>query len=193
MSDGDTTALHAPTGLRPRTALSDSRATAPADQRVGGVPDAFSMALGAVPQLKGATLAFLHAALGDGQLGPRVKALAVVRTATLQGCPETSPDDAGCGDDVLSADELDALLGNRPLEDGFPSASDRALIGWIDAVAGATGTIPDDPWQAARLHWGEPALLELTVAVGAVMMLSRVVTGLGLGASSRSRLSTRPE
>ena len=67
---------------------------------------------------------------------------------------------------------------------------DQAPI-WIDALAGATGPIPDDVWDAAREHWPEHALVELTVTVGATMFLNRLATGLELPTSDQvaARLS----
>jgi alkylhydroperoxidase family enzyme len=40
--------------------------------------------------------------------------------------------------------------------------------------------VPDDVWAAARLHWPEHLLIELTVTVGATMFLNRFATGLQL-------------
>ena len=65
----------------------------------------------------------------------------------------------------------------------FVLAAERAMIGWIDALAGATGAIPDDVWAEARAHWAEHELVEVAVTVGATMFLNRFATGLQLPTS----------
>ena len=65
----------------------------------------------------------------------------------------------------------------------FATERDRGLIGWIDALAGATGNIPDDVWTAARTEWAEHELIELCVTVGATMFLNRLATSLQLPTS----------
>lgn len=62
--------------------------------------------------------------------------------------------------------------------------AERALIGWIDALAGATGAVPDDVWLTARTHWPAHVLVELSVTVGATMMLNRFATGFELPTSA---------
>jgi AhpD family alkylhydroperoxidase len=147
----------------------------------GGDPGPIVAALATVPELVAPTLGFIGAALGQGSVGVRCKEFAILRTSMLQGCSYCIQAHTTVSLDVgLSRAEVRALRGEIPLEDGFPLDSERALIGWIDALAGATGPVPDDVWQAARLHWPEHALVELTVTVGATMFLNRFATGLRL-------------
>jgi len=122
----------------------------------------------------------------------RAKELAILRTSVLQGCRYCVHAHTAVALDVgLTTDEIRGLRGDIVLEDAFPEVAERALIGWIDALAGATGPIPDDVWNAARAHWPEHALVELTVTVGATMFLNRFATGLDLPTSAEvvSRLS----
>ena len=167
----------------PRVELLES-ATAPfTAQRYfeDGDPGPIVSALATVPELLGPTLGFVGAALGAGAVGIRYKEFAILRTSVLQGCEycihaHTSVSlDAG-----LSTDEVRALRGEIPLEVGFTLENERSLIGWIDALAGATGPVPDDVWSAARRHWSEHVLVELTVTVGATMFLNRFATGMQL-------------
>ncbi len=147
----------------------------------GGDPGPIVAALAAVPELLGPVLGFVGPALSAGSAGLRATEFAILRTSALQGCTycihahTVVSLDAG-----LSLTEVRALRGEIPLEDGFPSGSERALIGWIDALAGATGPIPDDVWQAARRHWAEYVLVEVSVTVGATMFLNRFATGFQL-------------
>ena len=146
-----------------------------------GDPGPIVAALASVPELLGPTLGFVAAALGRGSTSVRLKEFAILRTSALQGCQFCIHAHTSVSLDIgLSPEEIRALRGEVPLEDGFPSESERALIGWIDALAGATGPIPDDVWVEARRHWPEHVLVELTVTVGATMFLNRFATGFQL-------------
>ncbi len=157
-----------------------------------GDPGPIVAALATVPELLGPTLNFVGAALGPGSVSVRAKELAILRTSILQGCRYCIHAHTAVALDVgLSTVEIRALRGDVVLEDGFPEVAERVLIGWIDALAGATGPIPDDVWLLAREHWPEHALVELTVTVGATMFLNRLATGLDLPTSDQvtARLS----
>ncbi|MEO7371081.1 MAG: carboxymuconolactone decarboxylase family protein [Ilumatobacteraceae bacterium] len=149
-----------------------------------GDPGPIVAALATVPELLGPTLNFVGAALGPGSVSVRAKELAILRTSVLQGCRYCIHAHTAVALDVgLSTDEIRGLRGDIVLEEAFPAVAERALIGWIDALAGATGPIPDEVWEAAREHWAEHALVELTVTVGATMFLNRLATGLELPTS----------
>ncbi len=167
----------------PRVELLDAT-TAPITTQqywVSGDPGPIVAALATVPELLGPVLGFLGPALGAGAVGIRVKEFAILRTSALQGCQYCVHAHSGTALDVgLSHSEVRALRGELPLEDGFPLEAERAMIGWIDALAGATGEIPDDVWIAARAHWAEHQLIEVCVTVGATMLLNRMATGLQL-------------
>jgi AhpD family alkylhydroperoxidase len=150
----------------------------------GGDPGPIVAALATVPELVGPTLAFVGAALGPGAVGLRYKEFAVLRSSALQGCEYCTHAHTAAALDVgLTATEVAALRGDLPLEDGFADPAEQALIRWIDGLAGATGPVPDDVWTAARAHWPEHVLVEITVTVGATMFLNRFATGLRLPTS----------
>ena len=147
----------------------------------GGDPGPLVAALSLVPELLAPTLGFVGAAFAPGSASIRLKEFAILRTSVLQGCQFCiNSHSASSLDEGLSTVEVRALRGELPLEDGFPSESERALIGWIDALAGTTGSIPDDVWIIARQYWPEHLLVELTVTVGATIFLNRFATGFEL-------------
>jgi alkylhydroperoxidase family enzyme len=80
----------------------------------------------------------------------------------------------------LRVEEVRALRGETPVEAGFADEGERAMICWIDAMAGATGPVPDDVWTAVRGHVAEHVLVELAVTIGATMLLNRFATGFEL-------------
>ena len=149
-----------------------------------GDPGPIVAALATVPELLPATLGFIGAALGHGAVSTRHKEFAILRTSALQGCRycihahTVVAIDAG-----LSVDEVRGLRGELPVEETFDDAGERALITWIDAMAGATGPVLEDVWVEARSAWPEHALVELTVTIGATMFLNRLATGLELPTS----------
>ncbi len=152
---------------------------------VGDDPGPIVAALATVPELLAPTLGFIGAALGSGATSPRHKEFAILRTSMLQGCRYCIHAHTAVSLDVgLSLPEIRALRGESPVETGFPDDAERALIGWIDAMAGATGPVPDDVWTDVRQHWPEHVLVELSVTIGATMFLNRFATGFELPTSA---------
>lgn len=151
----------------------------------GNDPGPIVAALANVPELLGPTLGFVGAALGPGAVSTRHKEFAILRTSALLGCRYCIHAHTTVALDVgLSDVEVRALRGETPLEVGFPDASERTLIRWIDAMAGATGPVPDDVWDAARATFADHLLVELTVTIGATMFLNRLATGFELPTSA---------
>jgi AhpD family alkylhydroperoxidase len=147
----------------------------------GGDPGPIVAALATVPEMLGPTLGFVGAALGAGSIGVRAKEFAILRTSALQGCNYCIHAHTTAALDVgLTPSEVHGLRGETSIDEAFPSVRERALIAWIDALAGATGAIGDDVWTTAREHWEEHDLVEISVTVGATMFLNRFATGLQL-------------
>jgi len=150
-----------------------------------GDPGPIVAALANVPELLGSTLGFVGVALGDGAASTRHKEFAILRTSVLQGCRYCIHAHSAVSLDVgLSVDEIRALRGEGPVESAFSDDAEQALIRWIDAMAGATGPVPDDVWTAARETWPDHVLVELSVTIGATMFLNRFATGFELPTSS---------
>jgi AhpD family alkylhydroperoxidase len=171
----------------PRIALLDA-STAPLTAQgwfAGDDPGPIVAALANVPELLGTTLGFVGAALGPGAVSTRHKEFAILRTSALLGCRYCVHAHTTVALDIgLSESEIRALRGEIPLEDAFPEHAERSLIRWIDAMAGATGLVPDDVWDAARSSFADHVLLELSVTIGATMFLNRLATGFELPTSS---------
>jgi AhpD family alkylhydroperoxidase len=149
-----------------------------------GDPGPIVGALATVPELLAPVLGFVGSALAPGGASARHTEFAILRTSVLQGCRYCISAHTGVALDAgLSTDEVRTLRGERPLEDGFADEAERVLITWIDAMAGSTGPVPDDVWQAARASWPEHVLVELAVTIGATMFLNRFATGFELPAA----------
>jgi AhpD family alkylhydroperoxidase len=150
-----------------------------------GDPGPIVAALANVPELVAPTLGFVAAALGPGAASTRHKEFAILRASALQGCRYCVHAHSAVSLDVgLSLDEVRALRGEMAVDEVFTDEAERRLIEWIDALAGATGPVPETVWSAATVHWPAHILVELTVTVGATMFLNRFATGLELPSSA---------
>lgn len=156
----------------------------------GGDPGPIVAALAQVPELLEVALPFIDTALGPSALDRRTKELVIVRTSALLGCRYCTQTHmvvalkAG-----LSRPEVLALTAPAPPEPAFPDPAERALLGWVQAVAG-TGAVPAEARSALTAHWADHEIVELTLLVGATMMLNRFATALELptGAGTLRRL-----
>jgi AhpD family alkylhydroperoxidase len=154
----------------------------------GGDPGPIVAALAHVPELLAPTLQFVGAALGDGAVPVRYKEFAILRTSALLGCQYCIHSHSAVALDAgLSSDEVRSLRGERPLDTVFHEDAERALIAWIDAVGGASGPVPDDVWTDAARHFPLHQLVELTVVIGATLMLNRFATAFALPTSGAVR------
>lgn len=151
----------------------------------GGDPGPIVAALANVPELLGPTLGFIGAALGPGATATRHKEFAILRTSALLGCRYCIHAHTTVALDVgLTDAEVRALRGEIALEDAFSEPSELALIRWIDAMAGASGPVPDDLWADTRTFWADHLLVELSATIGATMFLNRFATGFELPTAS---------
>jgi AhpD family alkylhydroperoxidase len=164
------------------------QSSAPIAARVyfdGGDPGPIVSALANVPELLAPTLGFIGPALSPGAAGVRFTEFAILRTSALLGCEYCIRAHTAVSLDVgLTETEIRALRGEEPIDDAFPDDRERALIGWIDAMAGATGPVPDDVFDAARAHLPAHILVELSATIGATMFLNRFATGFRLPTSA---------
>lgn len=150
----------------------------------GGDPGPIVGALAQVPELLTVAMPFIGTALGPSSISWRAKELVIVRTSALLECRycvrthTTVALDAG-----LSATEIRALRGQDDVDAVFGEPRERALLHWVDAVATGRGPIEDDLRAGLHEHWEDHEVVELTVLVGATMMLNRMATALDLPVS----------
>ena len=64
----------------------------------------------------------------------------------------------------------------------FAAPRELALLAWVDAVAGG-GQVEDAVRERFREHWADHEVVELTVVIGATLMLNRFATALALPSS----------
>ncbi len=154
----------------------------------GGDPGPIVATLANVPELLEATLPFIGAALGASAIPFRQKEIIIVRTSAVLGCRycidshTTVALDAG-----LSFDEVNALRSadddGAAVDTAFAAGPERALITWIDAVAGGRGAISTEANEAVTRHFSSSDIVDITTTIGATMYLNRYATALQLPVS----------
>lgn len=150
----------------------------------GRDPGPIAAALAQVPELCEAALPFLGAALGASGVSARRKEIAIVRTSANLACRYcTDTHTVVAASEGLTDDEIRALRHEGDVAAAFTDPAELALIAWVDALSTGTGPVHPITAVTARGHLGDHQMVELTVTVGATMMLNRLATGLDLPVS----------
>jgi AhpD family alkylhydroperoxidase len=149
-------------------------------------PGPIVAALAHVPELLEVTMPFLDAALGPSAVDARTKELVILRTSALTGCRYcTQTHTVVARNAGLSVEEVVAVRGQQPLEAAFTDPRELALLRWVDVVAGGSGPVPEAARRAARERLDDPELVELTLLVGATLLLNRFCSALELPTSPK--------
>jgi AhpD family alkylhydroperoxidase len=149
-----------------------------------GDPGPVVAALAHVPELLETCLPFLGTVFGPTALPERTKELVILRTSarlSCRYCVETHSVvalDAG-----LSPEEVRAVCQPEADVVAFVDPAEAALLGWVDAVAGGTGPIDPGPQADLARHFTDPEVVEVTLLLGATLMLNRFCTALQLPTS----------
>jgi AhpD family alkylhydroperoxidase len=150
----------------------------------GGDPGPIVASLANVPELLEPTLGFVGAALGASSISFRMKEIIIVRTSAVLACRycidshTTVALDAG-----LTFEEVSALRtpdNQTTIDTVFMSAQERALILWIDAVAGGRGPVAPQVNDSVSAHFTGSDIVDITTTIGATMYLNRYATALQL-------------
>jgi AhpD family alkylhydroperoxidase len=151
-----------------------------------GDPGPIVGALAQVPELCEVAVPFIGAALGPSAVSFRDKEIAILRTSANLACRYcVDAHTVVAFESGLRESEVRALrdADTATVGDGFAEARDRDLIAWIDALSTGRGAVDDEISDRAREALGEHQLVELTVTVGATILLNRLATGLRLPTS----------
>ncbi|MEZ5143169.1 MAG: carboxymuconolactone decarboxylase family protein [Acidimicrobiales bacterium] len=146
-----------------------------------GDPGPITASLAQVPELAEVALPFLGAALGPSSIPLRAKELVILRTSALLRCRYCVASHTTVALDAsLTRAEVEALRDERPVDDAFTDPKELALLAWTDAVATGHGSVRDEVADRLADHWPDHHVIELTVLVGATMLLNRYCSALGL-------------
>ncbi len=150
----------------------------------GGDPGPIVASLAHVPEILEAAMPFIAVILSPSSIELRRKELVIVRTSARLGCRFcVNAHTVVASDAGLTRAELQALRGEVPIDDVFVDRTERVVLQWVDAVAS-----PGPPSSAERdalaSHLPTHQVVELTMLIGATMMLNRFCTALDLPTGS---------
>jgi len=158
-----------------------------------GPASPLTASLAHVPEILEVALPFISRVLGPTALDARTKEIVVLRTSALMECSYcVQTHTAAALDSGLARAQIEALRGEAGVED-FAAAGERALIAWVDEVALGRGAVAEEVTARAREAMGDPELVELTLVVGATLMLNRYCTSLRLPTSAATLLRLAEE
>lgn len=147
-------------------------------------PGPIVAALAQVPELLEVSVPFIGAVLGASSIDARTKELVILRTSVRLDCRYCVQSHTPIAlDSGVTRAEVDRLRRPESAIGGFSEPRARALVAWVDAIAGEVG--PVDPRIATEMqeHFEDHEIVELTLLAGATMMLNRFCTALELPTS----------
>lgn len=145
-----------------------------------GDPGPIVAALAHVPEVLEVAMPFLSVILGPSSISLRRKEIVILRTSALAACRYcVTAHSAAAVTAGLSVIEVRGLRGELPVEDVFPDAAERQLLAWVDVVA-QPGAVSAGQRAALRQYLATHELVEVTLLVGATLMLNRFCTALDL-------------
>lgn len=182
-----TVTLSTPPDRRPRVRLLPAE-QAPLLTRpfyAGGDPGPMVTALAQVPELAELAVPFIGRTLAASSIPFRTKEIVILRTSVLLSCRYCVDSHTPvAGEAGLSRDEVAALrtlpTGAEPGDELFADPAERALLGWIEAVAGGPGSVPQPAADRLAAHFEDHEIVELTLLIATTMMLNRFCTSLQL-------------
>ena len=153
----------------------------------GGDPGPLVSSWAHVPEMLDVTLPFVGMILGASSMSLRHKELAILRTSALMQCRFCVNAHTEVAVDVgLTEAEIRALRGELAIADVYTLPAERALLQWIDAVATQRGAITDEIANDLAAHFRDFEVVELTMLIGATLMLNRYASALQLPNSATS-------
>lgn len=159
-----------------------------------GAPSPIVAALAHVPELLDVAMPFVAAALGESFVSARLKEIAILRASAVLGCHYCVRSHTVVAlDEGLSRAEVVALCRDEPAQDAFDDERERALVAWVQALAGGRGPLDGDLERHMAACFSEAEIVELTVVATATMMLNRFCTALGLPVSDATLVRLRAE
>ncbi len=158
--------------------------TAPASVKqffANGNPGPIASSLSHIPDIMQKALPFISATLGPSKIDIRTKEIVILRASALQQCRFcVNTHSFVARNSGLTRNEVMSL---RRSDDGmkaFESEREKALIRWTNAVAIGPQSVTDELKQEFKSQFSEAEVVELTLLVGATILLNRYATALDL-------------
>jgi AhpD family alkylhydroperoxidase len=147
-----------------------------------GDPGPIASSLAHIPDIMLTALPFIRATLGPSKIADvRTKEIVILRASSVQQCKYcVNTHSFVARNSGLSKEEVKALQGNGDATPAFTKEREKVLIRWTDAVAFGPGEIRPDLKAEMKKNFTEPEVVELTLLVGATILLNRYATALEL-------------
>lgn len=150
-----------------------------------GDPGPIASSLAHAPDIMLTALPFIRATLGPSKIDIRTKEIVILRASALQQCRYcVNTHSFIARNSGLSKEEVTALQNKGESITAFKDQREKALIRWTEAVAVGPGEINRDLKEEIKKYFTEAELVELTLLVGATVMLNRYATSLDLPVAS---------
>ena len=145
-----------------------------------GDPGPIVSSLAHVPDLLKPTLPFIGAALGPMGLDLRTKEIVILRTSAIQHCQYCVATHTYVAHNAgLTSEEVKQLHSSKT-PTAFTTEREKALLRWTDIVAKGSAPVGADEVERIRKEFNDAELTELTMLIGATLMLNRYATALNL-------------
>jgi uncharacterized peroxidase-related enzyme len=115
--------------------------------------------------------------MGDISLNDRMRELAILKVAKLNGCRYTLHHHTLLGRKAGISDEMIAAIDNHAQSDLF-TFSEKELLSWAEGVSKSPGSIPQDDFLQLKNHFTQQQVIELTVVVSFFNLATRVCQSL---------------
>jgi AhpD family alkylhydroperoxidase len=147
-----------------------------------GNPGPIASSLAHVPDIMQKALPFIGTTLGPSNIADiRTKEIVILRASALQQCKYcVNTHSYVARNSGLSKDEVKALQGHGDSTKAFANEREKLLIRWTDAVAVGPQEVRTDLKKEFKKLFSEAEVVELTLLVGATIMLNRYATALEL-------------
>ena len=146
-----------------------------------GDPGPIVSTLAHVPELMTKTLPFIGAALGASGIDLRTKEIVILRTSSQQACSYCTQTHCYAARHAgLTREEVVALCEEDKAFEVFTTAKEATLVRWTDTISASAKPISESLKQELAAHFDEAEIVELTLLVGATVMLNRYATALSL-------------
>lgn len=146
-----------------------------------GDPGPIPSSLAHIPDIMQKALPFIGATLGPSGINIRTKEIVILRASVLQKCRYcVNTHSFVARNNGLSHEEVKALRNHGDVTKAFTDEGERVLIRWTDAVALGPQDISNNLRKEFSKHFSEAEVVELTLLVGATVMLNRYATALDL-------------
>lgn len=158
-------------------------ATAPISVRSyfqNGQPGTLTASMAQVPELLEAAMPFIRMILSPSGIDFRTKEIVILRTSAWQGCRYClGTHSVIAHQSGFSLDELKRLRATSG-ELSIFSKREQALLYWVDLLSQTGTEVSDMASDSVKVFFTDAEVVELTMLIGATIMLNRYCTALKL-------------